>query len=311
MTDTAAQDIIHRFSFDAGPVRGQWVRLTDVLTEVSSHQPYPDNVAGLLGEMLAAVALVADGIKFEGAVALQSRGPGPLTTVLAECRSRHLLRGIARWPDDNAPPADVDSLQDLLGNGQLALTLIPETTDPRSERAPYQGMVGLIDQHLAGNLERYFEESEQLPTVLRFATDGQSVTGLLLQRLPDADHATEIELDQAEAFWEEIGILTATLTEAELAGLDPQALLSRLYAEHVLTLQPPRSLAFQCTCSRGKTRDTLQAFSRQELMELLEEDIPPKAPGEILVTCEICGATERFDSFDVHMMFESETPRIH
>ncbi len=305
MTDSSTQDIIHRFSFDAGPVRGQWVRLTDVLSEAARHQPYPENVAGLLGEMLAAVALVADGIKFEGAVALQSRGPGPLTTVLAECRSRHLLRGIARWPD-SAPPPEAESLQTLLGNGQLALTLIPENAD-----APYQGMVGLIDHHLAGNLERYFEESEQLPTLLRFASDGDSVTGLLLQRLPDDDLATEIELDQSDAFWEEVGILTATLTEAELAGLAPEKLLSRLYAEHALTLQPPRSLAFQCTCSRAKTRDTLQAFSREELLELLDEDIPPKAPGEILVTCEICGATERFDSFDVHLMFESETPRIH
>ena len=49
--------------------------------------------------MLAAVAMVADGIKFRGAVTLQSRGPGPLSTVLAECRDQHLLRGIARWPN--------------------------------------------------------------------------------------------------------------------------------------------------------------------------------------------------------------------
>lgn len=305
MTESRSHDVIHRFSFAAGPVRGQWVRLEDVLSEVESHQDYPGNVAGVLAEMLAAVALVADGIKFEGAVTLQSRGPGPLTTVLAECRSRHLLRGIARWAEQ-PPLPESESLQALLGNGQLALSLIPERADQ-----PYQGMVGITDQHLAGNLERYFQESEQLPTLLRFARDGTSVTGLLLQRLPDEDHATEIEMDQGDEFWEEIGILTATLTDAELAALDPDVLLSRLYAEHVLTLQPPRSLAFQCTCSRVKTRDTLQAFSREELLELLEEDIPPKAPGEILVTCEICGASERFDAFDVHMIFEPGAPRIH
>jgi molecular chaperone Hsp33 len=255
--------------------------------------------------MLAAVALVADGIKFEGAVALQSRGPGPLTTVLAECRSRHLLRGIARWAESQPLP-EGQSLQSLLGNGQLALTLVPDNAD-----RPYQGMVGITDQHLAGNLERYFEESEQLPTLLRFARDRETVTGLLLQRLPDADNATEIELDQGNAFWEEIGMLTATLSDGELSALDPDTLLSRLYAEHTLTLQPPRTLSFQCTCNRVKTRDTLQAFSREELLELLDEDAPPKAPGEILVTCEICGASERFDAFDIHMMFEPQTPRIH
>ncbi len=298
-------DIIHRFSFRRGPVRGQWVRLTDVLTELNDRQDYPENVSGLLGEMLAAVALVADGIKFDGAVALQSRGAGPLTTVLAECRSQHLLRGIARWPDSETPP-DASSMKALLGNGQLALTLVPENADQ-----PYQGMVGIMDNDLAGNLERYFQESEQLPTRLFFSGSGRSVTGLLLQRLPDADDATEIELDENEAFWEEIGILTATVTDEELAALDPNTLLSRLYAEHALTLQPPRSLSFSCTCNRDKTRDTLKAFSREDLLDLLEEDAPPKAPGEILVTCEICGAEERFDAIDVHLLFEPDAPSVH
>lgn len=302
---TQPHDIIHRFSFNRGPVRGQWVRLKNVLSVVNGHQHYPENVAGLLGEMLAAVALVADGIKFQGAVALQSRGPGPLTTVLAECRSQNLLRGIARWPEAERLPTG-SSLETLLGNGQLALTLIPENTDQ-----PYQGMVGISDDPLSRNLERYFEESEQLPTRLLFAGDGDSITGLLLQRLPDSDNATEIELDGNDAFWDEIGILTATLTDPELAGLAPDTLLARLYAEHTVTLQPPRALAFSCTCNRDKTRDTLQAFSKEELLELLDEDVPPKAPGEILVTCEICGATERFDTFDIHLMFDRKIPIIH
>ncbi|HEY5644726.1 MAG TPA: Hsp33 family molecular chaperone HslO [Pseudomonadales bacterium] len=298
-------DIIHRFSFRHGPVRGQWVRLRDVLEVLNGHQHYPENVASLLGEMLAAVALVADGIKFKGSVALQSRGPGPLTTVLAECRGRHLLRGIARWPDAAELP-ESDSLAALIGRGQLALTLVPDDADQ-----PYQGLVGITERHLAGNLERYFLDSEQLPTRLLFAGDGASVTGLLLQRLPDADHATEIELDQNHAFWEEIGLLTSTLSDEELASLDPQTLLRRLYAEHSLTLQPPRSLRFSCTCSREKTRATLKAFSREELLELIEEDVPPKQPGEILVTCEICGAVERFDAFDIHLLFASEEPQVH
>ena len=302
---TGPHDIIHRFSFSRGPVRGQWVRLTEVLTVLNGNQDYPENVSGLLGEMLAAVALVADGIKFDGAVALQSRGAGPLTTILAECRSRHLLRGIARWPEAETPP-DSPSLKTLLGDGQLALTLVPENAEQ-----PYQGMVGIMDNDLAGNLERYFAESEQLRTRLYFAGSGASVTGMLLQRLPDADDATEIELDENEAFWEEIGILTSTVTEQELAELDPNTLLSRLYAEYPLTLQPPRSLSFSCTCNRDKTRDTLKAFGREDLLALLEEDVPPKAPGEILVTCEICGAEQRFDAIDVHLLFDPSAPAIH
>jgi molecular chaperone Hsp33 len=292
-------DIIHRFSFGGGPVRGQWVRLESVLEILNGNQQYPTNVGTLLGEMLAAVALVADGIKFEGAVALQSKGPGPLTTVLAECRSRHLLRGIARWPESQSLPQSA-SMTDLLGQGQLALTLIPDNSDQ-----PYQGLVGITDSGLAGNLEQYFAVSEQLQTRLMFATTPATVTGLLLQRLPDADDATEIELDQNDAFWEEIGLMMATLTHRELAELDPRVLLTRLYSEHALTLQPPRTLKFSCTCNRDKTSATLKSLGREDLMALLDEQ------SEILVTCEICGECHRFDAFDVHLLYEPESPRVH
>lgn len=286
-------------------MRGQWVRLKDVLAVLNDHQAYPENVAGLLGEMLAAVALVADGIKFDGAVALQSRGPGPLTTVLAECRARHLLRGIARWPEAESLPAG-RSLGGLLGDGQLALTLIPD-----GSKRPYQGLVGITDEHLAANLERYFASSEQLPTRLMFADTDGIVTGLLIQRLPDADDATEIELDRNEAFWEEIGALTGTLTGKELAALDLPTLLGRLYGTHPLTLQPPRPLSFSCTCSREKSAATLKSLGQADLLALLEERAEGKMPGEILVTCEICGAVRRFDAFDVHALFGPETPVVH
>lgn len=292
-------DVIQRFSFSGGPVRGQWVRLHGVLAALKDKQDYPENVGTLLGEMLAAVALVADGIKFNGAVALQSRGPGPLSTVLAECRSRELLRGIARWPESAELP-DSRSLGTLLGDGQLALTLIPERRG-----TPYQGLVSIIDDRLAANLERYFAESEQLATRLLFAGDSATVTGLLLQRLPDEDSATELRLDQSEAFWEEIGLLTGTLTERELSELAPHALLTRLFADYPLILQAPRALHFSCTCSREKTSETLKALPREELLALLETQ------DQIVVTCEICGQQHDFGPLDVHLLLEPQPPIIH
>ena len=138
-----------------------------------------------------------------------------------------------------------------------------------------------------------------------FAGNGSAVTGLLLQRLPDADHATEIELDENDAFWEEIGLLTATLSEQELAELEPRQLLNRLYGARPLNLHQPRSLQFSCTCSRDKSSATLKALGREAIFELLEER------GEIEVTCEICGACRRFDPIDTHALFEPDAPRLH
>ena len=142
-----AYDMIHRFTFAGSPVRGQWVRLSSVLTALDRRKAYPPNVRRLLGEMLAAVAMVADGLKFTGAVSLQSRGRGPVNLALAECRNRHLLRGFARW-EEQVP--ERGPLTALLGDGQLALSLIPDGENPGQT---YQGLVRLAHSALADSLE--------------------------------------------------------------------------------------------------------------------------------------------------------------
>jgi len=301
-------DRVVRFSFSGLPIRGQWVRLEQVLVDASAHQSYPPAVRGLLAEALAAAVLMADGIKFDGSVALQCRGDGPVSTLLAECRQRHLLRGVARWQEAAAldqPPAGLEA---LLGRGQIAITLTPDLERYPGAR-PQQGLVEVSAGTLAANLEAYFETSEQLPT--RFflaAADGQ-VTGLLLQRLPADPNTSEAARDaHSEAWqraWEEVDLLSRTLTATELGTLEPPALLKRLFAEQVLTLQPPRALRYACTCNRDKTAWTLQALPREELLEILAED------GEVRVTCEVCGRIYRYDAMDTHALLEPDEPRLH
>jgi molecular chaperone Hsp33 len=290
------EDALHRFSFSAAPIRGQWVRLEGTLHDLFAGRGYPEPVRAVLAEMLAAVSLAADGIKFRGAVALQARGPGPVTTILAECREQHLLRGIGRWQSDADLEAAGGNLIGLLGDGQMVLSLLsgPETgADPSA----YQGIVSLASGSLAENLEAYFENSEQLPTRLLLAWDGVRVTGLLLQRLPAPPNATEMALEQHAALWEEALILLGSLRAEELARWSIDDILRRLFHEHTLSLQPARALSFSCTCSPERSANMLRALPKQEILDLLEER------GSIEVTCEICGARYDYDAFDTHALY--------
>jgi molecular chaperone Hsp33 len=304
-------DVIHRFSFADAPVRGQWVRLSDTVREARSRQSSPPAGQRLLDEMLAAVALMADAVKFHGTVSLQARGTGAVSTALAECRDRELLRGLVRMRDGTAaaPPAGPASapLGALLGDGQMAITLRPDP-DRAPHAAAYQGVVALDADSLAGNLEGYFANSEQLPTRLFFATpggaDGGSVTGLLLQRLPDAGE-TVLSAEAADAAWQEIDLLAGTIRPDELAALPLDALLRRLFREHTITIHPGRPLAFSCTCSRERVGRMLQGLPKEEILELLE------TRGSVDVTCEVCGARYDFDRFDTHLVYEVEAPRVH
>ena len=134
------QDCLHRFTFENYPVRGQWVRLTDTIRAANAVREYPEAIKNLLNQMLAAVAMFADNLKFEGAVSLQSRGHGALIRSLAECREQKYLRCIAHLDEARAVPAHDNDLAAWLGDGQLALSLIPPAD---SQQVPYQGLVAL------------------------------------------------------------------------------------------------------------------------------------------------------------------------
>lgn len=277
-------DSLHRFSFINLPVRGQWVRLQSSLVEAAQYTTYPKPVSALLGQMLAAVAMVADNLKFSGTVTLQSRGNGALRRSLAECRNHSHLRGIMQLTDDTGFPQHGGDIGAWLGDGQLALSLLP---DEETGMQPYQGLVALENSDLAGCLENYFARSEQLLTRLHFANgdskQGQRVTGLLLQRLPNAPDASESEREAADDAWDTLTALAATVTTQELSELDVETLLHRLFHEYPCTLQPPKALEYQCTCSRQRTDSTLMMLGKEDLNDLLQEQ------GEITVDCEFCG----------------------
>jgi len=297
-------DIIHRFFFREAPIRGQWVRLEATLASLFAHQPYPIAVQAVLAELLAAASLFADGIKFRGTVALQARGTGPVTTVLAECRAQTLLRGIARWQPEACIDLATNDLTSLLGAGQLAMSLLPDR-DEQPHAPTYQGIVSLTEGRLTTSLEHYFANSEQLPTRLYLAfADGQ-VTGLLLQRLPADPDASEVELDLHEALWHEAQLLADTLRPEELSNWAVQDLLRRLFHQHTLNLQPGRTLQFACTCSRARAETMLAALPKAEILELLHER------GAVDVTCEICGSRYEYDQIDTHALYEVEPPRLH
>jgi len=300
-TDHTHADCLHRFSFEHTPVRGQWVRLRDSIADAEAGKTYPTPVKRLLNQMFAAVAMFADNLKFEGAVALQSKGNGALIRSLAECREQKYLRGIAHLDEALARPANENNLADWLNNGQLALSLIPPAD---SQQAPYQGMVPLEMASLSENLEVYLRDSEQLPSRLYLADGPNSVTGLLLQRLPSSDLASEIDLGQADDDWQSIVTLADTVTDRELTTLPPTDMLSRLFAEYPCRIFPARHLTFRCTCSRSKSDRTLRVLPDEDLLELLEE------LGQVEVDCEFCGTRYSYDRVDIGQLL-SAPPHPH
>jgi molecular chaperone Hsp33 len=271
------------------------VRLDASWRAAIEHHEYPETVSRALGEAMAASALMAGALKFEGRLSLQFEGPGPVRLVLAQCTHRHAIRGVARH--DELPPG-VETEGGLFGDGQLAVTIEQQEGGER-----YQGVVPLESERLSENLELYFARSEQLPSKLVLAATGDRAAGLLLQRVAMGDGGSAAQIAEADDAWRRLGLLAATVTARELLDLPCRDLLRLLFREDDIRLFDGTPVFFQCSCSRERVAGILQALGGEEVQALLRER------GEVEVRCEFCNRAWRFDAVDVAGLFSSGAPQ--
>ncbi|HSP59209.1 MAG TPA: Hsp33 family molecular chaperone HslO [Halomonas sp.] len=289
-------DQIQRFLFDRTNVRGEIVTLEQAYQDVLDRHHYPPAINHLLGELLAAVALLTDTVKLDGTLSIEVRGKGALSLLMAESNPGGELRAVARLADDAELSVDEMSFHELIGDGQVMITL-----DPRDGHR-YQGIVALEHDSLAKCLEAYFAQSEQLPTRLWLAASDSRAGGLLLQRLPDASQ------HQDDDAWGRTVQLAATLTPDELLSLEQRDMLYRLYHEETVRVFEPKPLRFACTCSRQRIGESLLTLGEAELREVLAEQ------GVIETQCHFCHSRYRFSPADIEALLvaaDDEPPVIH
>jgi molecular chaperone Hsp33 len=284
----APDDFLHRFQLERAGVRGALVRLEQCWQRIRANGDYPEPLADLLGQAVAASALFTSTIKFDGRLSIHLRDSGPLRLLFADCTHDGRLRGIVRW--EGAPPAADIRLDPA---ARLAITIENSTTDAR-----YQGLVPVEGTGLGQAFEGYFDRSEQLPTRIVLATGNGRCGGIMLQQV--ADHGGSMAGDPDG--WNRAGHLIATLGSAELLGLPPDEVLLRLFHEEGVRLQPAQPLAFECSCSRSRVAGMLRSLGREESDSVLAEQ------GSVDVTCEFCNRRYVFDEADIAEVFADAPP---
>lgn len=294
MTDTISNnteqtafqsDNLQRFIFDNASVRGEWVHLTDSWQQVLTRRDYPLAIQRLLGEMMAAAALLAATVKIKGRLVLQSKSAGPVNLMMVECTSENTLRAFAQW---DGHVQDDASMSELTGEGILAITI-----DVEGSKQPYQGVVSLAGKSISDVLETYFKQSEQLDTRIWLAADANSVAGLFLQQLPSMQDNKE----EDEEHWSRLSQLAATTTPKELLTLGVGTLLHRLFHEEECRLLNATELSFACSCSRERVADTISLLGEHDANDLVAEQ------GRIEIACEFCNEHYYFDKVDVANVF--------
>jgi molecular chaperone Hsp33 len=289
-------DQVRRFIVENRPVRGQWVRLEGAWREVRAHREYPEVVRELLGQAVAASVLLAATLKFRGTLTLQLQGNGAVSLLVAQCTHDYRLRAVAQFEEARVAaipysPRDARLFRQLVGtDGRVAVTVEAEERSMR-----YQGVVPLTGASLAESLEAYFASSEQLPTRVLLAADGERGAGVLVQKVPG--RAADDESDLQE-IWEDAQRGIERLSPTELLESPVEELLKRGFAEHDLRLFRGSPVQFECRCNQGRVNSLLRALGPEEVRDVLREQ------GAVTVTCEFCHRPYRFDAAAVAALFD-------
>ncbi len=298
-----ADNLILPFQVESAALRGRFVRTGPLVTEALSRHNYPEPVALLLAELLVLTTLLGSALKFDGVFTLQTTGKGPVSILVADMTSEGDLRAYAQFDRDrlDVPGPSLSPVPALLGEGHLAFTV---DQGPDTER--YQGIVALEGSTLTDCIHHYFRQSEQIDAAIKVAlthTPEDGITrwqagGIMIQRLPGEGPAPELTRADADESWRDAVTLMGSSRPDELTdpALAPDQLLYRLFHEPGVRAFPCQLVRAGCRCSRDRVARTLEAFPREEVMDLMDDGI-------VAVRCEFCGENYDFDRAQLDALF--------
>ncbi|GAA0528721.1 molecular chaperone Hsp33 [Rhizomicrobium palustre] len=281
-----AGDFVLPFDVVGAGIRGRLVRLDATSARALSVHALPEAAARVAGEVLALSVLLGTALKLDGRLTAQTKSDGPLDLVAADYYGATEdkpkgVRAYARY-DANAELGEKPLFAALAGEGSLAITI-----EPLRGGQTYQGIVPLSPKGIAVSAETYFEQSEQLPTLIRLAAapvfhagakePTWRVGGLMLQATPG--------VARGEDDWDRLAALAGSVEDVELldTALSAETLLWRLFNQEEVRVQPAEEIAFRCDCSGERIAAVLQSYTEEERSGLADPD------GVIRAKCEFCG----------------------
>lgn len=304
-------DLILPFQLETNAALGRLVRLGAAVQSVVEAHDYPDAVSHLLADAQAVAGLLAGILKFDGVLTLQTKGDGPVNILVVDVTSDGAMRGYAQFDADAIARAAESAtgpqqmVPKLIGNGVMAITV-----DQGADTQRYQGIVPLEGATLADCAHDYLRQSVQLEAVIKLAServpgpDGRPrwrSGGLLLQRMVDSGtqwQSGDPRDPDLEEAWRRAVILMGSCTSEELLDptLHPDDLLYRLFNEDGVRVFESSPLAMRCRCSRDRVAGVLGSFPRSEIETMKEGD-------DVVVTCEFCNSSYRFDPDAIEALY--------
>ncbi len=280
------------FKLRNNAVRGNIVRLQNVVSEIVKRHAYPANIESLFADTLSITACLGSRMKHEGVFTIQAKGSGDVSTLFSDITSDGFLRGYVNLISGFS---NIESnLKSLMGSGHVLFTL-----DQGKHTKRYQGIVSLEEPSISKITELYFNNSEQLETkFLAFnyfdiEKDNRknlfSAGLIMLQKMPVKNGFDE---ESNEEIWQNSLNFLSTLGKEEFlsTNLTSEEILFRLFNELEITVFDKIIIQDKCRCSEEKIKFAIENLSKKELREIIDEN------GNVKVVCEFCKKERIFAS---------------
>jgi molecular chaperone Hsp33 len=278
-------NIIRRFLFKDLDIRGQHLSINQVWRAMIKDRGYSKQVRQLFGELSALAIMLANGMKHKGKLTMQLQGNGIVSLLLAEVTHDLQIRGMVRA---NGAIADDSSFDQILGEGQIVVTLYNAQTDHS-----FQSLVPRNPKGLIQTFEDYFAQSEQLDSKLWVSSTQDNLSAMLVQKMP-------VSKSYDEEDWHRITALSSTITKSELCDLDAEQLLHRLFYEETVELFEDNIIDYECQQDRHRFEKIIFDLGEQDARDLLQEK------GEISIHNEICNEHLFFNEQDLDRIFAKD-----
>jgi molecular chaperone Hsp33 len=289
----AVDNMTQPFQIEGVDVSGRAVRLGTTLNTILSAHDYPEPISRLMGEVLALTALLGSILKFDGILTIQAKASGIISLLVADFETPGSLRGYASFDNKKLGNlSNTPSFKDLMGEGYLAITI-----DQGQDMERYQGIVELSGENLSQCAMVYFGSSEQTLTSIRLASYRDETTndfragGIMVQYLPKGGVGGKRLLnDESLDGWDRASILMKSIKDEELVSstLELNQLLFRVFHEDGVRIFDPTPLSPDCRCTYDKICGALSKYSKEDLVDMAEED------GKIRANCEFCKKTYEY-----------------
>ncbi len=278
------------FTLANGSFRGIFLRGTDMIEEmITRHKTGPLETL-ILGQAYLAGALLGQTLKNKGRVQLKVESDGPAKGFSVEATSEGDVRGfLFTNPIDTG---NAESLQDLMGPGDLSVTRIEE-----GQKQPFRGSVPYFGDPLPLEMAHYFASSEQTPTAFLLSLqfdDNNSFTqgaGLFLQALPGCDEELRDTLHAS---------ISSFLDPAKalVSGQTPEEYILEQFEEYTPTIYEGKSVRFFCGCTKEQFTGILGGMAQSE-----KDDILENGPIPLTVCCFHCGTNHSFEREELESIF--------